>query len=68
MATDYIITLGEKTKAILGDLAEKKCISKAEVIRRAIATYLYLSREEDAGRTIGVLGQDDEILKTVVIP
>lgn len=68
MSTNYTVALGEKNEEMLETLAKQKGVTKAEVIRRAIASYFFLAQEEAQGRKIAVTGDGDRVLKELVLP
>jgi hypothetical protein len=68
MPGNYTVSLGEETEKLLGQIAKRKKITKAEAIRRAIASYAFLSLEEAEGRKIAVTNSEDRILKELVLP
>ena len=67
----YTISFPEKLERILDNCAKENEISKAELLRRAIATYAYLKNElnkyADKGICISLTLEDGTILKDVVI-
>ncbi len=56
----------------INGIAERKGITRAEVIRRAVAVFDYLGNETDLGRRedrkVSITDQDDNVLKDVIIP
>jgi predicted transcriptional regulator len=69
----YTIDLGDSFDKKLSNLADSKGISKAEVIRNALASYEYLqnetsaSNEEGGSKTVSIT-KDGTILKDIVLP
>lgn len=70
----YTIDLGSSFDQKLSQLADAKQISKAEVIRNALASYEYLQNEtslssDDGGAKAMVsITKDGNIVKDVVLP
>ena len=66
----YTIDFGPDFDQLLESLAEKKGSTKAEIIRRAVASYSYLDKQVGAetGNKVSVTNQDDEVLKDVILP
>ena len=52
----FTIDLGRETEELLSQVAREKQISKADVIRRAIATYVVVNREAKEGNCITING------------
>lgn len=68
--TRYTIDLDEAFDGTLSRLAERRGTSKAEIIKRALATYSYISGQAgpDSGKKVSITSLDDKVLKDVVIP
>jgi hypothetical protein len=66
----YTIDFGPEFDLILEGMAKKKGSTKAEVIRRAVASYSYLDKQvdTDAGTKVSVTNAKDQVLKDVVLP
>ena len=64
------IQFDETVDKLLKDLSESKGTTKAEIIRRALATYKYLTDEtKDNDKRVSVtLSKEAKILKDVVLP
>ena len=62
----YTIELGREFEQQLNQVSEDKDLSKAEVIRRAVATYVVLANEARRGNKITVTDAQDHILKEFV--
>jgi len=56
----YTIELSEKNDAVLDRLATDLRISKAEVLRRALASFSFLEAEERKGHTVVVMDKEKE--------
>jgi predicted transcriptional regulator len=54
----------------LSNLATRKGISKAEIIKRALATYNYISGQAPANsdKKFSITTSDDKVVKDIVIP
>ena len=68
--TRYTIDLDKNFDNTLSALAESKNTTKAEIIKRALATYSYISGQAPTGsdRKLSITGSDDRVLKDIVIP
>ncbi len=66
----YTIDMGEDVVKVLGDLATKKGTTKSEIIRRALASYNYLTQNAppEEGKKVSITDQQDRVLKDVVLP
>ena len=63
------IRFGEKTDELLKQLAKEKDTTKAEIIRRALITYKYLSDEtKDGDKNVSVTSKEDKVVKEVILP
>lgn len=68
--TRYTIDLDEKFDQTLSGLAAEKGTTKAEIIKRALATYSFISGQTpaDSDRKVSITTSDDKVLKDIVIP
>jgi len=67
----YILETSDNFDAVLRDLARRKGIIKAEVIRNAVASYAFLQRElqpDENGEKHLVIRNDEEILQRIELP
>ncbi len=67
----YTIDFGDKLDQMLAELADEKGTTKAEVIRRAIATYRYLTKEVAGSNNtvkVSLSTNTDEVVKDVILP
>ena len=62
----YTIDLGKEFEQQLNQVAKDKSLSKAEIIRRAVATYVVICREAGQGNKIAIADKHDRILKELV--
>jgi len=64
------IEFDETVNKLLNELSEKKGTSKAEIIRRALATYKYLTDEtkEEDKRVSVTSAKSAKIIKDVLLP
>ncbi len=62
----YTIDLGSESSKQLDEVAKEKGMTKADVIRRAVATYVTVNREVKNGNRVTVSNQDDRIIKEIV--
>jgi hypothetical protein len=70
MSTRYTIDLDSNFDKKLSDLAKEKGVTKADVIRRALATYTYISGQAPMGgeNKVSITNQQDEVLKDLILP
>ena len=68
--TRYTIDLDQTFDATLSALSEERGVSKAEIIRNAVASYNYLTGQapKNSDRKISITGNDDQVIKDVVLP
>jgi len=66
----YSIDLNDQFDTKLSKMAVEKGTTKAEIIRRAVASYTYLHQqvEGDNGRKISITDGDDRVEKDIVLP
>ncbi len=63
------VEFNAKMDEILTELATEKGTSKAEVLRRAVALYRYLTRESENGKRVLISDSTKEIKeKEIVLP
>lgn len=62
----YTIELGKEFEQQLTQVSHDKSLTKAEIIRRAVATYVVISREASQGHKIAITDKQDRILKELV--
>jgi hypothetical protein len=70
MSTRYTIDLNKEYEEKLSALAKEKGVSKADVIRRALATYTYITGQAPLNGTnkVSITNQQDEVLKDLILP
>jgi hypothetical protein len=68
--TRYTIDLDRAFDDVLAGLAAQKGTTKAEIIRRALATYRVLSQHApmDTDRKVSITDSTDTVLKDILIP
>lgn len=68
--TRYTIDLDQTFDKTLSALAATKGTSKAEIIKRALATYSFISGQapSESGRKVSITDYEDKVLKDIVIP
>ena len=68
--TRYTIDLDKAFDASLAKLAEKKGTTKADIIRRALATYSFLSTQtaDNPQRKVSITNNEDKVLKDLMLP
>ena len=63
----YTIDLGTEFEQQLSQMAVDKSLSKAEIIRRAVATYVVISREARQGGKVTITDGQGRILKQLAV-
>lgn len=61
----YTIDLGNEANRQLDEVAKEKGMTKAEVIRRAVATYVIVNREVAKGNRLTVSNSEDRVIKEI---
>ncbi|CAE6768396.1 MULTISPECIES: ribbon-helix-helix protein, CopG family [Xanthomonas] len=66
----YTIDLDANFDATLSSLASQKGTTKAEIIRRALATYTILSQQTQTreGQKVSITDSADHVLKNIMVP
>ena len=68
MAKRLSVDLNEKADEQLSKLAEEENITKAEVVRKALALYNYVQEStRTAGTKLSLTSDSDEIVKDIVL-
>ncbi len=62
----YTIDLGTEFEQQLNQVAKDKSLSKAEIIRRAVATYVVINREAGQGNKVTITDNKNQIIKELV--
>jgi predicted DNA-binding protein len=62
----YTIDFGDEFEAVLRRLAKKKSLTKADVLRRAVATYDYLLSQDDL--KVALTDKENKVVKEMVLP
>ena len=63
----HTIDLGMEFEQQLSQVAVDKSLSKAEIIRRAVATYVVVSREAGQGGKVTITDGQGRILKQLAV-
>ena len=63
----YTIDLGTEFEQHLSQVAVDKSLSKAEIIHRAVATYVVISREAGQGGKVTITDEQGRILKQLAV-
>ena len=63
----HTIDLGMEFEQQLSQVAVDKSLSKAEIIRRAVATYVVISREARQGGKVTITDGQGRILKQLAV-
>lgn len=68
--TRFTIDLEPQFEHMLSELAQTKGTTKADIIRRAVASYNYLAEHTDAneGTKVSITNRRDQVLKDVLLP
>ena len=68
--TRYTMDLDKQLDEALSELAARKGTSKAEIIKRALATYNFISCQAPANsdKKFSITTSDDKVLKDIIIP
>lgn len=66
----YSLLLPEELDDILEELADEKGVTKAEIMRRAVASYSYLTRSTgmEKGLKVSLTNDEDVVAKDIVLP
>ena len=66
----YTIDFGKDFDQRLSQLAKAKGTTKAEIIRRAVATYAFLAQQTEVedGIKVSITDDEDQVLKDVILP
>ena len=62
----YTIDLGPEFSAQLAEVAQQKGMTKADVIRRAVATYVVLNREAKNGYRVTLTKEGEPVQKELI--
>jgi predicted transcriptional regulator len=62
--------LDKQLDEALSELAARKGTSKAEIIKRALATYNFISCQApaDSNKKFSITTSDDKVIKDIIIP
>jgi predicted transcriptional regulator len=68
--TRYTMDLDKQLDEALSELAARKGTSKAEIIKRALATYNFISCQApaDSNKKFSITTSDDKVIKDIIIP
>ncbi len=68
----YTIDLDKRFDSRLAELAQQKGTTKAEIIKRALATYSVITGSvqapDNSDKKLSITNQDDKVLEDIVIP
>ncbi len=62
------LDLGPNLDHLLVDLADADSTTKAEIIRRALASYAYFKKQKAAGNQVAITSSEGAVVKEVVLP
>lgn len=68
--TRFTVDLDKTFDDTLSGLAKDKGTTKAEIIKRALATYSFISGQAPLGsdKKVSITDTDDRVLKDIIIP
>jgi hypothetical protein len=61
------VDVTEDFDAVLLALADKKHVSKSEILRKAVVFYAYLARSVTEDRKVSITDMDDKVIKDIVL-
>lgn len=66
----YTIDIDDTVDAILTNLTKSRGGTKADIIRRSLATYNFLTTQapSNSGRKVSITDGEDKVIKDVVLP
>lgn len=64
----FTVDFGENFDKLLTDLAAEKQTTKAEIIRRAVASYAVLNQNTSDGKKVSITDERDRVIKDIVLP
>jgi predicted transcriptional regulator len=64
----YTIDFNEEFDNLLKEIAEKKGVTKAEVIRRSVASYSYLEKQTADQNKLSITDNEDKVIKDIKLP
>ena len=67
-AKRYTIELAEALDKKLEELAEKRGIPKAELLRRALALYAFVDEEEEKDAKLAIVNDQNEVKYKIAMP
>ena len=70
MSTSFVVNFDEAGVRRLSELAHEKHLSPSEIIRRAIATYSFLSSQVPAasGKKVSITDAEDKVVADIDLP
>jgi predicted transcriptional regulator len=64
----FTVQFDDEIEKILSDLAKTRKTTKAEILRRALASYSFLDKERQNKKKIIIMDDTDQIIKEVILP
>lgn len=66
----FLIELGDKFLALVDEIKYRRGLpTRSEVIRRAVATYAFLTRQmQECNLKLALINDKDEIVKEIILP
>ena len=69
MSTRFTMDVGPEFDDKLSELSSRASVTKAEIIKRAVASYAYLKDETRSGNRVAITDRDSGVvLKDVILP
>ena len=65
----YSVNFDDSFDKVLTDASKQQGATKADIIRKAVATYVYLNKETtNTGRKVSITDDKDQVVKDVILP
>ena len=66
----YSINIADSFDKVLTDASKQQGTTKADIIRKAVASYVYLTKETtaDTGRKVSITDDNNRVIKDVMLP
>ncbi len=65
----YSVNFTDNFDKVLADASKKQGTTKADIIRKAVASYVYLSKETvDTDRKVSITDANNRVIKDVMLP
>jgi predicted transcriptional regulator len=67
MKRKFTVEFNDDIDLLLGNLADKQGLSKAQAIRRAIILMDFFDKEAEKGHKVGVANDDGKLIREIVL-